>query len=269
MYNNLINMCVISLTTDFGLKDGNVGVMKGVILRIAPNAKIVDLTHQVTPQNVAEGALILDRSMPYFPANSIHIAVIDPGVGTARRPVAGRVGDKFFVGPDNGLFTLLVERAERADLPNEWVHLDNPRYWLPKISHVFHGRDIFAPCGAHLAIGTALADIGTPIHDLVRISMPGPISIPSGLLSEVIHIDHFGNISTSIRREHILTDASITIHIGGVEIKGLVNTFGEGQPGSLVGLFGSTDSLLVCEVNGNAAAHLGVKVGDPVAVHYL
>lgn len=268
MYNYPVDMSVITLTTDFGLKDGNVGVMKGVILGIAPHVQIVDLTHQVTPQNIAEGALILGRSIPYFPANSIHIAVIDPGVGTTRRPVAGRIGDQLFVGPDNGLFTSLVERAGLQELSMEWVHLDNPRYWLPKVSHVFHGRDIFAPCGAHLATGTSLAELGTPIHDLVKIELPGPVAIPSGLLSEVIHIDHFGNISTSIRREHVPDGVNITIHIGSVEIRGLVNTFGDAQPGSLVGLFGSTDSLLVCKVNGNAAAQLGVKVGDSVSVSF-
>ena len=150
----------------------------------------------------------------------------------------------------------------------EWVHLDNPRYWLPKVSHVFHGRDIFAPCGAHLANGITLAELGTPIQDLVLISLPGPVSAPTGLQSEVIHIDHFGNISTSIRREHMPAGANITIHIAGVEIRGLVNTFGDARPGSLVGLFGSTDSLLVCKVNGNAAAELGVRVGDSVTVQY-
>lgn len=256
-------MHLITLTTDFGLKDGNVGVMKGVIFGIAPESQIVDLTHHITPQNIAECALILGRSTPYFPANSIHIAVVDPGVGTVRRPIAGQIGDQYFVGPDNGIFTLLFERAEQENLSMEWVHLDQTRYWLPSISHVFHGRDIFAPSGAYLARGVSLYEMGTPIQDMVRITLPKPALTPSGLQGEVIHIDHFGNISTSIRREHLET-RNITVQIAGVEINGMVNTFGEAQPGSLVVLFGSTDSLLVCKVNGNAAAQLGAKIGDPV-----
>lgn len=259
-------MSIITLLTDFGLKDGNVGVMKGVILRVLPEAQIIDLSHLIQPQNILEGALILARSVPFFPAGTVHLAVVDPGVGTARRPMAARLGEQFFVLPDNGLITLLLERAEAAGDPCEFVYLDQRQFWLPRVSHVFHGRDIFAPCAAHLASGVLLQELGSPIHNPVRLKFPAPELTAHGLWGEVVHIDHFGNLSTSIRREHLGDMHNVRIHLGGVEIFGLVHTFGDRPPGELVALYGSTDSLIVSVVNGSAAERLGVKVGDPVEV---
>jgi hypothetical protein len=150
------------MTTDFGAGDHEVGVMRGVIYRIAPQAKLADLSHDIPPQDILEGALILSQAASYFPPGTVHLAVIDPGVGTARRPIAGRVGDSFFVGPDNGLFTLRWKLAEEQRKPVEVFHLDNPDYWLPVVSRVFHGRDIFAPVAAHLANGVAWRRLGKP-----------------------------------------------------------------------------------------------------------
>ncbi len=259
-------MTVISLMTDFGLKDGNVGVMKGIMLGIEPEVHIVDLSHLISPQNIQEAALILARSAPYFEDGSIHVVVVDPGVGTSRRPLAARLGYQYYILPDNGLLTLVLEAAEKQNLPVQIVHLDRPEFWLPKVSHVFHGRDIFAPVAGHLASGISLDQLGTPITDPVRISFPHPVRIPAGLSAEVVHIDHFGNISTSIRREDLGEPAQVLVRLGKAEINGLVQTFGERPPGSLVALYGSTDYLLVCVVNGNAASTLGVQVGDPVEV---
>ena len=259
-------MSIITLMTDFGLKDGNVGVMKGVIWKIAPEVQIADLSHLIQPQDVHEAALILSRSAPFFPPGTVHLAVVDPGVGTARRPLAGRLGEQFYVLPDNGLITLLLERAEAASDTVEFVHLDQSQYWLSRVSHVFHGRDIFAPCAAHLANGAFLQELGTPIHDLLRLKFPTPIRTSEGLQGEVIHIDHFGNLSTSIRRQHLGEPARVRVHLGGVEINGLVRTFGERSSGELVALYGSTDYLIVSVVNGSAAQKLGVRVGDPVEV---
>src|SRR3972149_2437787 len=146
-------MSVITLMTDFGIKDGNVGVMKGVIWGIAPDVQISDLSHTIQAQNIREAGFILARSVPYFPKGTIHVAVVDPGVGTQRRPMAARIGDWFFVGPDNGLITMWLEHAEKENWTSEFVHLDRPEYWLPVVSHVFHGRDIFSPAAAHLARG--------------------------------------------------------------------------------------------------------------------
>ncbi len=260
-------MAIITLITDFGLKDGNVGVMKGVIWGISPDVKIADLSHTIAPQNIPEAALILYRSGPYFPPGTVHVVVVDPGVGTDRRPIAASIGSQFYVGPDNGILTMWMEHAEKEDLPTQFVHLDQAEFWLPDVSHVFHGRDIFAPAAAHLASGIALDALGTSIHDPLRLELPQPARTASGLVGEVIHIDHFGNISTNIRREH-LEGASgldrLTLRLAGVEIHGMVQTFGTRQPGELVALFGSTGSLIVSVVNGSAAQRLRAKPGDRV-----
>lgn len=255
-------MPTITLLTDFGLKDGNVGVMKGVIWGIAPNAKIADLSHFISPQDILEASLVLRRSAPYFPAGSVHTVVVDPGVGTSRRPIAGRLGDHYFVGPDNGVVTLLLERVEKETGRIEFVHLNQPRYWLPNISHVFHGRDIFAPCAAHLSAGAALEELGIPIRDIIRLDFPQPKPASSGYQAQVIHIDHFGNISTNILEEQLEGMMVKNIRYKEVVIQGLVRTFGERVPGELVALFGSTGSLIICVVNGNAAQRLDARVGD-------
>lgn len=263
-YNYL--MRIITLTTDFGLKDGNVGVMKGVIWSLAPQVHIVDLSHLIGAQNVPEAALILFRSAPYFPPGSIHVVVVDPGVGTARRPLAARLGEQFFVGPDNGVISYWLARVENEGQPTRFIHLDRPEYWLPEVSHVFHGRDIFAPVAAHLASGVALEAMGTPIFEPVRLELPRPQRTEKGFLGEIIHIDHFGNLSTNIFIEHLQGMRVISVSLGNHTIRAFVRTFGERASGELVTLFGSTGSLIISEVNGNAAVRLGAKVGDRVEV---
>jgi S-adenosylmethionine hydrolase len=260
------NVSIVTLTTDFGLKDGNVGVMKGVIWRIAPRAHIADLSHQITPQNIAEAALVLARSAPYFPQDAVHIVVVDPGVGTPRRPIAARIGEQQFVGPDNGFLTPLLEQAEKEHLDTEFIHLNRPQFWLPAVSHVFHGRDIFAPVGGHLASGMPLLALGSRITDPLRLSLPRPQEITGGWLGQIIHIDHFGNLSTNLRAEDLGDCSSLTIQLRDVEIPGLFHTFGELPPGSLMALLGSTGSLIISQVNGSAALTLGAQVGDPVQV---
>lgn len=258
-------MSIITLMTDFGIKDGNVGVMKGVIWQIAPDAQIADLSHMIGPQNVPEAALILGRSAPYFPPGAIHLVVVDPGVGTSRRPIAARFGPQFFVGPDNGVCTLLLDRAAQTG-EVEIVHLDRPQYWLPEVSHVFHGRDIFSPCAAHLARGLPLSELGSPLHDPIRLSLPQPQPTPRGWRGEIIHIDHFGNLSTNIQRHHLGQPGDLTLRLCGEQIRGMVQTFGERRAGELVALYGSTGYLIVAVVNGDAAARLGARLGDPVEV---
>jgi S-adenosylmethionine hydrolase len=257
-------MSFITLMTDFGLKDGNVGVMKGVIWRIAPGARFADLSHNISPQNVPEAALVLSRAVRFFPPGAIHLVVVDPGVGTARRPIAARLGEHYFVVPDNGVLTPLLERAEGAGDPIQIVHLDKPQYWLPEVSHVFHGRDIFAPCAGHLAAGVPLESLGTPITDPVRLNLPQPQAIPGGWKGQVIHVDHFGNISTNILDTHLGEAPGATIRLGGVNIHGMIKTFGERPVGALVALYGSNGNLIISVVNGNAAQQLGVQIGDQV-----
>jgi len=261
---------VITLITDFGIKDGNVGVMKGVIWGICPTAQISDLSHMIQAQNIREAAYVFARSAPYFPKDSVHIVVVDPGVGTKRRPMAAKIGDWFYVGPDNGTITGLLERAEQAGWETEFVELDRNKYWLPNVSFVFHGRDIFSPVAAHIANGLPLSELGRPFTDPVQLELPKPEKTNGGWRGEVIQIDHFGNISSNIRAEHIgeaiNQKEKILVQLNGMEIKGLVDTFGERPVGELIALLGSTGNLGISVVNGNAAAKLGVKPGDEVLV---
>jgi hypothetical protein len=258
--------------TDFGIKDGNVGVMKGVIWGICPDAQISDLSHIIPAQNIREAAYIFVRSVPYFPKGSIHVVVVDPGVGTERRPMAAQIGDWFYVGPDNGTVTGLLERAEEEGWQTAFVELSKDKYWLSTISFVFHGRDIFSPVAAHLANGVSLRELGTPFDKPVRLEFPKPERTKDGWRGEVIHIDHFGNISTNIRVEHLgdkmKEKENILVRLSGSEISGMVNTFGERSVGHLIALIGSTGNLGVAVVNGNAAQRLGTKVGDIVEVFY-
>jgi S-adenosylmethionine hydrolase len=259
-------MTIITLLTDFGLKDGYVGVMKGVIWGIAPQAQIADITHQIQPQNVAEGALALGRVASFFPAGTIHLAVVDPGVGTQRRPIAARLGEQFFVGPDNGLTTLLVEHARQSNSQVQFVHLDRPQYWLAEISKVFHGRDIFSPVAAHLANGVPLAELGSPIQDPRLLGFSQPQRVETGWRGQVILLDNFGNLSTNLTRQHLTGISPVLVRIAGRQIHGLVNTFGDAQPGELVALFGEADDLSISIVNGDAATVLSVGIGEPIEV---
>jgi len=259
-------MGCITLTTDFGLHDGYAGVMRGVIWGIAPLARVADLSHQVGPQNILEGALILSRHGRFFPPGTIHIGVVDPGVGTPRRPIAARLGGQYFTGPDNGLCSLLLDEAEKAGGSVEIIHLDQPRYWLPEVSAVFHGRDIFAPVAAHLLNGVPLNKMGTPIEDPVRLHIPRPVREGNRRLARVLYIDIFGNIAANIRHEDLGEFTGFNLDISGVSVRRFVYAYGEAAPGELVALIGSSGYLEVAEVNGNASRRLGVAAGDPIVV---
>jgi S-adenosylmethionine hydrolase len=256
----------ITLLTDFGIHDGYPGVMKGVIWNIAPDVQIVDLSHDISPQDVMQAALLLGRSAPYFPAEAIHVAVIDPGVGTSRRPIAGQLGEYFFVGPDNGLLTLLLDHAEGDRQQVKLVNLDKPAFWLPSVSKTFHGRDIFAPIAAHLAAGTPLDQLGSPIHDPIRLDIPKPVRTPHGWLGQVIYIDHFGNLSTNITAGHLRSSEIMMVIIKETQISGLVQAFGDSAAGSLIAVIDSFAALSISVVNGSAANALHAHVGDPVEV---
>ncbi len=259
-------MPVITLTTDFGQQDGFVGTMKGVILGICPAAQIVDITHDIPPQNVLAGAFALGRAYSFFPAGTVHVAVVDPGVGTARRPLAARLGEYFFVGPDNGLFTPVYEDAEKNGWPMEFVHLANERYFLPNVSRTFHGRDIFSPAAAHLAAGVSLADLGPALRDPERIPLPKPERIPAGWRAHVTVVDRFGNCATDLPAAAVAGSGSVTFRLRGREIRGLVSSYGHRQPGDLVALVDSENFVEIAVVNGSAAQALGAQVGDVVEV---
>jgi hypothetical protein len=257
---------VITLTTDFGLQDGFVGILKGVLLGICPTARLVDLSHAVPPQDVAAGALLLVRAAPYFPPGTVHLAVVDPGVGTGRRGLAARMGDAFFIGPDNGLFTSVLDRAERAGLPVEFVELARERYRLPSVSRTFHGRDIFAPAAAHLANGVPLVEFGPPVTDPVRIQLSRAEKTPAGWQAHVLAVDTFGNLATDLPVEAISDPERVTVRLGGWEVRGLVGAYGDRPPGELVALADSAGRLELAVVNGSAARRTGAIVGSVLEV---
>lgn len=262
-------MPVISITTDFGLKDGFVGVMKGVIWKICPQAQIADLTHEVPPQDILSGAIALWRAVSFFPAGSVHIAVVDPGVGTQRRPMAARLGDQYVVGPDNGLFTLLIQAARSAGQPITLVQLDRPEYWLPSVSRTFHGRDIFAPAAAHLASGVPLEALGSPFDDPILLDIPQPERTATGWTAHISAIDSFGNITTDLNASLLGGRGDIHLRLGTAEVNGILASYGQAEPGELVSVIDSEGFIEVAVVNGNAAARLGAKLGDRVEILLL
>jgi S-adenosylmethionine hydrolase len=261
-------MTVITLTTDFGLRNGFVGIMKGVIYGIAPQVEIVDISHAIAPQDVHEGAFTLWRAVPFFPAGTVHVYVVDPGVGTQRRALAAHLGDYYFVGPDNGLLTPLIEEAERNNKPIEFIHLNNPKYWLPKISRTFHGRDIFAPSAAHFASGVSLKELGTPFHDPVRMELPRPEKMENGWIAHITVIDIFGNLTTDLPASTLQGRTEVLFRVRGAEVQGIVESYGHKQTGQLVAVIDSEDYLEIAVVNGSAAQQLGAEVGNTVEVIY-
>lgn len=257
---------LITLLTDFGLQDGYSAILHGVILNISPGSCIVDITHNIKPQDVMAGALALSRAAPYFPSGTIHIAVVDPGVGTRRRPLAARLGEHYFIGPDNGLISEILRNAENRGDAIEMIHLDQPRFWLPVVSHVFQGRDIFAPSAAHLANGVPLSQLGSTIHDAVRLDLPVPTATPAGWRGQVIHIDHFGNLATNIEYGHLQDNKSIEVCFSQQVIHGVVQAFADGKPGDFVALMDSSGRLSLCIVNGSAEKSFQAIIGDPVEI---
>jgi S-adenosylmethionine hydrolase len=259
-------MPIITLTTDFGLRDGFVGTLKGVILGISPDARIVDISHSIAPQNILEGAYALARAFPFFPTGTVHVAVVDPGVGTRRRPIAARLGDQFFVGPDNGLFTPILEQIEQQQLPSKCIHLTNPDYWLPEVSSTFHGRDIFAPVAGYLSNGVALEKMGIPINNPVRITMLKPQRTDTGWIAHIKVVDVFGNLTTDLPASEVTNHEGTTFSLCGRSSHGLVDSYGHKQPGDLVALIDSENYIELAIVNGSAAQTLGARVGDTVEV---
>ena len=256
----------ITLLTDFGTTEGEHTVMKGVIWNIVPGNPIADLSHNIRPQNILEASLVLERTAYYFPPETVHIVVVDPGVGTTRRPIAAQFGDQFFVGPDNGVCTPMLERAERENKTVEIVHLDKPEYWLEEVSNIFHGRDIFSPCGGHLAKGVPLKDLGTPVSDVIRFHRPVPEIQADGAQCEILHTDYYGNIIVNIQREDLEPLRPVKIKIGSETLDGIKETFGDVLEGELVAVYSPTYYLMVAVRNGNAEARLGAKRGDPVEI---
>jgi len=250
---------VITLLTDFGLTDPFVGMMKGVIAGICPDAHLIDLTHDVPPQDVFAGAFFLERSFRYFPAGSVHVAVVDPGVGTARAPLALEAHGHHFVGPDNGLLSLAARRY-RA------VRLAQASFFLEHVSHTFHGRDLFAPAAAHLASGVSLARFGPPKKRIVKLSWPKPRKTRRGLSGEIVSVDRFGNLITNlspalfklVRRPRLFAGAFVCDQVS--------PSYGAAPRGAPVAVFGGYGLLEIAARDASAAQLLHLGRGDRVQV---
>ncbi len=259
---------VISVTTDFGTTDYDAGVLTGVIHSIAPQVNIAVLSHDITPFNILEGAVILSRCAPFFPDGTVHLMVVDPGVGTERRGMAARIGKQYFVGPDNGLCTLLVEQVRANGETCEFFALENRSLWLPDVTHIFHGRDVFAPSAAHLAAGVPLKDFGSPIPDPVFIPLPESSRTSSGWKGTILHVDHFGNLTGNLTRNHLAGKIRFTIDINGYRINNLTDTYGDARPGELIALLDDSDSLEIAVSQGSAGDRLKAGVGTEFILNF-
>ncbi len=256
---------IIALLTDFGTKDYYVASMKGVILKINPRCTIIDISHQVSPQDIREGAFLLASVFSYFPEKTIYLAVIDPEVGGKRKPILLRTRNYFFVGPDNGLFTLVAEKDGV-----EWViELTHSKYFLSPISSTFHGRDIFAPVAAHLSLGVRPQSLGKRIDQWVRLDLKKPEEKGERLIGEIFFIDHFGNLITNVERKRFFSfikDSPFEIKVGKERVSKIGQGYWEGEKGEVIALFGSADFLEIAVREGNAQKQLRLNRGDPILI---
>ena len=256
---------IVTLTTDFGTRDPWVGIMKGVILGIAPAARLVDLSHEIAAQSILEGALCLEAVVGFFPRGTIHLAVVDPGVGSARRALAVRAGGQYYVGPDNGLLSLAFARTSEAILA---VELTTAEYRLSPLSRTFHGRDLFAPAAAHLASGVPLERLGAVVTDPVRLVLPVVQRGRDLIRGEVLGVDRFGNLVTSLTEEELgsLGSSALVVEIGDVRLGAPVSAYADASPSRLGAIVGSTGRLEIFARDGSAHATLGLGCGAPVVV---
>lgn len=255
----------VTLTTDFGLKDPFVGIMKGVILNINHKARIIDISHKVSPQNILEASLILTDAFKFFPLRTIHVAVVDPGVGSPRRPILVVAKKYYFVGPDNGIFSFLYEDEHRV------IHITANHYFLPSEDTTFHGRDIFAPVAGWLSRGISADNFGETIKDYVKITIPKPRIINGELIEgEIIYIDRFGNGVSNISRDEISTlkseSSRLKILIKGTEILGINKFYAQSMDKGPKAIINSSGLLEIYIYQGNAENVLGLKRGDRVGV---
>lgn len=257
-------MPIITLTTDFGNGSPYVAAMKGVILSINPAATIVDISHAVPAQDVTHGVLVLEDTTPWFPDDTVHVAVVDPGVGTNRAILYARIGTQQYVAPDNGLLGRLMARTPPCCSSGRGCE-----HWLPDVSNTFHGRDIMAPVAARLSLGLDPRRLGPAVGHLTQLNMPRPLVVEEKVRGQVIAIDSFGNLITNITHDFLAgrpNDSRACVVCGIFETYGIYRAYGEQAAGMLVALIGSTHRLELALVGDNAAARLGVSIGTPVVV---
>jgi hypothetical protein len=259
---------IITLTTDFGLNDHFIGTMKGVILDILPEAEIVDICHSVQAFDVLDGALTISQAYSYFPAATVHLVVVDPGVGTARRPIIATSEKHHFVAPDNGVLSLIYAREERMRA----IHVTSQHYFLQPISNTFHGRDIFAPIAAYLAKGVENEKFGDEITDFVRFNAPKPKPVDARTIRGVVlKVDRFGNLVTNFTPQDIpmlfqAETPQFKIVVGKREISEIKTSYAQGAPGEIFGILGSMGFLEIAANRGSAAQQLSVGKGTDVSV---
>ncbi len=275
---------IITLTTDLGLTDAYVAAMKGVILGINPEVKLIDICHTVKPQNIPQAAFVLGTAYQFFPEKTIHVVVVDPGVGTERRAIILRTPSADFVAPDNGVLSYILQQCKsgkeklkgvrlisnlqqvKLEPGMEAVTITKPRFWRSPVSPTFHGRDIFAPVAAQLSLGLPPIDFGEAITSVTMLPLPYPHQAPDGsLVGHILHIDSFGNLITNIKGDDLLqTKQTITIEVGNQLISGLSRTYAKGR--GLLALVGSSGYLEVSLKGGSACAFLNAEVGNEVRI---
>jgi len=256
---------LVALLTDFGTRDHYAGTLKGVLLSICPDVTLVDISHDIPPHDVVVGALELQACYKYFPQGTIFLVVVDPGVGTSRRGIAAETTDYRFVGPDNGVLSLVFEESA----PRRTVELTERRYARPTISRTFEGRDRFAPAAAWLAKGIELTALGRPSGPLQPLGLPRPRITSDGITGQIVRVDRFGNLITNIDRktfEQSTLKGRLTIRLGDRDISKVVSTYGDAAPGEVCALFGSSDHLEIATNGGNASQSLSLDRGAPVHV---
>lgn len=261
-------MSLITLTTDFGTRDPYVAQLKAALYRLGPSdLRVVDLSHELPAQNVFEAALFVADALPQFPASTVHLVIVDPGVGSARRPLAARCGEQLYIGPDNGVLSLLYDAKLEA------VAIEPERIGVTQLSATFHGRDLFAPAAAFLARGNALDALGTRLDvrtaELARVTLPEPVRDGSGFVGEVIQIDRFGNLITNLRSAELaILSREDAARAFALTLRGkssrVVSHYAEVPEACLLGLLGSSARLEIAVRNGDAAQLLGARIGDCV-----
>jgi len=257
---------IITLTTDYGTNDHLVGVLKGVILDINPEVNSVDITHSVLAHDILDGALTISQAYKYFPSKTIHVVVVDPGVGTTRRPILVAGDTHYFVAPDNGVLSAIYDQSESLYV---WNVLSE-HYFRQPVSNTFHGRDIFAPVAAWLSKSWATASFGEEITDFVRFAIPKPKTAGNAVKGIVLRTDNFGNLITNLRAEDVpalvAPDAKFTIRVGNATVKKIIPTFAQGTAAEPFAIIGSSGYIEICVNKGNAAKTIGAGRGAEVTV---
>ncbi len=255
-------MSILTLLTDFGLRDHFVAAMKGVMLSVNPDVTLVDISHLVPPQDIFTGSFILGQVWPLFPPKTVHLAVVDPGVGTSRKAIAASAAGQYFIAPDNGLLTLVMEGSEDFKA----FEITAEHYFRRPVSATFHGRDVFAPVAAWLSRGIPLEQFGPALPNPIRLKIPAPKKVREGLIQgAILAVDQFGNLITNLKPEDVPPSSKIIVS-GQREITAFRQNYGEGVPGEAFIVRGSTGYLEIAAKNGSAASLLNLKAGAPIGI---